>query len=312
MKDKARYYLMNARTVRKHAVYYNKKNNYDHLAAELIRNTHSIEKGLSISNIRLGFGHAKQKEMMDIIEKLKGIKNDYYDEAIKMAVTALDEYVSYHDKMKYSDDFIKDIKSFLKTNKKYIVKSYGGTVKLDCKELKFDEKEIERFFKTRHSIREFSGKPVEREKIKKAVDLARRCPSACNRQGVRAYVVDKNKSAKLLAQLSGVGGFADSLDKLIIITGKISAYRSSEINQYLVSASIFAGYLSLTLHLYGLGACVIQRPVVYSKESEALKEELGIPKDEQLVCIIGVGNISGVINVPVSHRIKLDEVLKFI
>ena len=312
MKNKLKYYAANLRTAYKYSAYYNKKDNPDNLAAELIRNTHSIEKGLSISEIRPGFGHAKQKEMMDIIEKIKNTNNNYHQEAIKMAVSALNEYVSYHESINYSDDFIEKIKIFLKNNKKYIAESYGGTIKLNCKDLKFDKKEIERFIKTRHSIREFTDEPVDPKTIKKAVELARRCPSACNRQGVRAYVVDKNKSKKLLTQLSGIGGFADSLDKLIIITGKISAYRSNEINQYIVSASIFAGYLSLTLHLYGLGACVIQRPVIYNKKSEALKANLNIPKDEQIVCIIGVGNISGVINVPVSHRINLDEMLKFI
>ena len=160
--------------------------------------------------------------------------------------------------------------------------------------------------------RSFSNKPVNNKILKKAILLAQRAPSACNRQGVRVYVVDKYKAQNFIKQLKGIGGFAESLDKLILVTGKISSYKYNEINQFVVSASIFTGYLSLTLHAYGLGACIIQRSVVYNPKMEKIKKQFSIPGDEQVVCMIGVGNIEGKINVPTSHRIDIDEFSKFI
>ena len=52
--------------------------------------------------------------------------------------------------------------------------------------------------------------------------------------------------------MSAVGGFAEKVDKFIIITGKVSEYRDDEQFQYAISASIFAGYLSITLQTEGI------------------------------------------------------------
>ena len=311
MKEKLKYYFNTFRSCFEFSKYYNGKG-YNKLAAELIRNTHSIEKGLSISNIKSGFGHKKQQDMIEIINKLENIDNLYYKETINMAIDSLKKYIEYHDSINYSDDFIIKLKDYVSQKATDNEINYGGTVELDSKDIKFDTNEIERFFNTRHSIRKFSTKPVDKKILKKAILLAQRAPSACNRQAVRTYVIDKGKAQGLIKKLSGIGGFANSLDKIIIITGKISSYRYGEINQFIVSASIYAGYLSLTLHAYGLGACIIQRPVVYNTDIEKIKKEYDIEEDEQVICMIGVGNIEGKFNVPISHRLDISEFSKFI
>ncbi len=75
---------------------------------------------------------------------------------------------------------------------------------------------------------------------------------------------------------------------------------------------MYAAYLSLTLHLYGLGACVIQRSVIWNKKLEKIKKFYDIDDDEQIICMIGVGNVDGEIDVPISHRIDIDEFYKYI
>lgn len=47
--------------------------------------------------------------------------------------------------------------------------------------------------------------------------------------------------------LTGIDGFAEKVDRFVLITGKTSTYRIDEINQYIISESIYAAYLSLTL-----------------------------------------------------------------
>lgn len=180
----------------------------------------------------------------------------------------------------------------------------GGTLLVEKDSLNFDIDEISRFFSTRHSIRDFDTTPVDKSLLQKAMHLAQTAPSACNRQGVRAYVLTEEQGKDLAKQLSGVGGFADQVNTFIIITGKRSAYRLSENNQYIVSASIYAGYLTLTLHLYGFGACIIQRPVVWSKAWMKLSKEIGADKDEQIVCVLAVGNLRDRFRVPCSHRLQ--------
>lgn len=115
-----------------------------------------------------------------------------------------------------------------------------------------------------------------------------------------------------MKQLSGIGGFADSVKRFVLITGKTSVYRIDENSQYIVSSSMYAAYLTLTLHLYGMGACVVQRPVKWTKEWENNKKAFGIPKDEQIVCLIAVGNLKDSCVVPLSHRIDNDEMIRYI
>nr|WP_316613832.1 nitroreductase family protein [uncultured Ruminococcus sp.] len=281
-------------------------------AAELIRDTHSMEKGLSIVSPRLGFGHKKQIDMMSRIEKLYESGSEYHREACQMALCSLQSYIDYHKKLGYDDEVCQQIIAFLERYPAEKTARFGGTVTVDKSDLRFDTEQIERFFRTRHSIRDFDDKPVDDEVLKKALALAQTAPSACNRQGVRTYVLSREKSNRLAKSLEGIGGFADNVDRFIIITGKTSAYRENEINQYIVSPGIYAAYLSLTLHLYGLGACVVQRNVIWTKEGKALQDRLGIPSDEQIICLLAVGNLKEQFTAPVSYRLSASVINRFV
>lgn len=288
------------------------RNSDEFLAAELIRNTHSMEKGLSIPNPKLGYGHAKQEEMLDCILKLKDSQNIFAVEAIKMAVDSLRKYLDYHDANNYSDKMIEKIRGVLKEYPNTNSGVYGGTVTLNKDTLKFDIPAIEEFIRARHSIRDFSEDDVSDENLLKALELAQRAPSACNRQGYRVYVLGQEQSKEYAKQLKGIGGFADSVNRFIMITGKLSTYKKEEINQYIVSASMYAAYLTLTLHLYGMGACVVQRPLIYNKNWEQLREKYNIPNDEQLICLLATGNLKEEMQVPLSHRLSKDIMFHFI
>lgn len=295
--------------IRNQNYFFKVSENSSHDVAELIRYTHSMEKGLCISNPKLGYGHAKQEQMLILLEKLKNNNEASAKEAKNMAITALRRYIKYHDEHSFSDAMIEKIK---KTLSEYPDMSdcYGGTIELNKNELQFNTEEIERFFNTRHSIRDFERTPVDEESLKKALVLAQRAPSACNRQGYRAYVLNHEQSLAYAKKLSGIGGFAEDVGRFIMITGKLSAYRSDEINQYIVSASMYAAYLTLTLHLYGIGACVVQRPVFYTKQWNELRNKYNIAEDEQIICLLAIGNIKDTVKVPMSYRLDKDTLFK--
>lgn len=285
---------------------------YDIEAAELLRNTHSIEKGLSIANPRLGFGHEKQQQMMNQIILLEKSSSLIHNDICKMALGALEEYINFHTNVGYKDDFIKLLSKFLiEHHDSQHTQKWGGTQILNRQELSFNIAEIEHFFMTRHSIRDFSEEPVNEDILRKALELAQQSPSACNRQAVRIYVLGDEQRKVLLKQLNGIGGFAESVSRYVLITAKTSFYRLNEENQYIVSASMYAAYCSLTLHLYGMGACIIQREVNWNKNWENLKRLCKIAKDEQAICLLAIGNLKKNCRVPVSHRIKNDEMIRF-
>ena len=59
--------------------------------------------------------------------------------------------------------------------------------------------------KLRQSVRKYSDKPVEREKIERCIEAARLAPSACNAQPWKYIVIDepelKEKVARKLSAL---------------------------------------------------------------------------------------------------------------
>ena len=285
----------------------------DRIAGELMRNTHSIEKGLSIAKPRLGYGHKIQLAMLERIEKLQKCSNSaYYNEVIGMAVDSLNSYIKYHDEKSFTDDVIEQIRQFVKNYEYDNSCMLGGSVLINKQDMIFDIKEIERFFYARHSIRDYDDSDVSDEVIQKALRLAQRAPSACNRQGVRAYVLSKKLTRDMAQTLEGIGGFADSVNRFILVTGKLSSYRSNENRQFIVSSSIYAAYLSLTLHLYGVGACIVQRPLTLNTEWECLRKNLKIDEDEHLVLMLAIGNLKDQVKVPLSHRVDADSIFKFL
>lgn len=188
--------------IRNQNYFFKVSENKNHDVAELIRYTHSMEKGLCISNPKLGYGHEKQEIMLSLLEKLKDENDVYTVEAKNMAVMSLRRYLSYHSEQNYSDATIEKIKRAI-ADYPETSDSYGGTVEISKNDLKFNTEEIERFFKTRHSIRDFEKTPINEEDLKKALVLAQRAPSACNRQGYRAYVLNHEQSLEYAKNCQG-------------------------------------------------------------------------------------------------------------
>lgn len=186
----------------------------------------------------------------------------------------------------------------------------GGVQRVSLTYSEDDYVNLKRLAEQRHSIRDFSGESVPNEKLRKALAIAQRSPSACNRQGVRAYIISGNKKNCLEGWLEGTGGFSGAVDKYILITGQLSAYHVDEPFQYIVSASIFAGYLTLALQSVGVGACVIQRALLHNKKWTEVAAALGIPGDEQVVLMIGTGMPKDSYTVPISKRLPLNEQTK--
>ncbi len=290
---------------------YNKSFEKSRLEADIIRNVHSIEKGLCLENPRKGFGVAKIKSMFNLADRFLKLNPDDIT-CLYFVIDGVSEYLEFNKKIGFDNEDIKQIKEMHdKLIQKIVGKDarYGGVDEIAKSEMDFDIESLENFFNTRHSVREFSGESVSEETLKKAIALAQKCPSACNRQGVRVYSIKGEKFLEeMKSSLDGIGGFAKDVDRFLLITGKQSAYKLAEKNQYAVSASIFAAYLTLTLHTYGVAACVVQRPLVPNKYWVAFRDKNGIPADEQLVIMIGIGGYKDKTKVPVSKRFAIDRI----
>lgn len=310
--DKARNYFHIIKSVNHYEALRNGDAYKDFCAAELIRYTHAIEKGLSIEKPRLGFGHQKQEQMLLLLEKLKESNDIYHVEASQMAVDSIAAYIKYHQERNYIDDMITKLSAAIKTWSVSNNSPLGGVIEVERESFELDQNAIETLFRTRHSIRDFDSREINDEELKMALELAQRAPSACNRQGYRVYVYSREKSSEYAKKLAGIGGFEDVVTRYILITGKTSAYRYDEKFQYIVSASMYAAYLTLTLHLFGMGGVPVQRPVIWDDDWEETRKKYNIPNDEQSVLLLAVGNLKDRTTVPESHRLSPGIMFRFI
>ena len=283
------------------------------LLSEIIRTTHSIEKGLSIDNPRKGFGYEKITSLFNKIDYLFKLQPACDCAELQMAKDALFEYCEHHKQIQYNDAAITEIAE--KTQKladrlNNSQEKIGGTQTYCVQANQIEVEEVKKLFFTRHSIRDFSEKDISWDQIEQAVTLAQSSPSACNRQSTRVYVAH-GKSDKIVRQwISGVGGFGEEANKILLITGKLSAYRFNEKMQYAVSASIFAGYLAMAFHAAGIEGCLVQRPLTYNKQTRAISKEIGISEDERIVLAMCIGYPKEKVKVPVSHRFSADQIVQ--
>ena len=107
------------------------------IVGELLRNTHSIEKGMSLENVRLGFGTLKILAALRLVEEYLKY-GELTDEPVMMFLDALDSYLRFHEERNFCNSTIEDIRGrALELNEKRekspqdssIV--YGGTIMVE-------------------------------------------------------------------------------------------------------------------------------------------------------------------------------------
>ena len=273
-----------------------------------------LQKGLCIENPRLGFGVAKLNKLFALCDSYaESFGNEEF--CLKMARDVIKTYITFHREKGYESEAFAQICAAYEafpckeTGEEEV---FGGTLHIENKPV-LSVEQLESFFASRHSIRDFEKKDISEETLLRAVRAAQMAPSACNRQAVRAYVLPSEKICELYENdLEGIGGFAQSANKFIFITGQLSAYADWEYNQHIVSASIFATYLMEALLALNIGACLVQRPLAYSKQWHRIAQKLGVPKDERLVLMMAVGYMKETCTVPVSKRLPVEQVVKFL
>lgn len=123
-------------------------------------------------------------------------------------------------------------------------------------------------FTTRRSVREYSPKPVEREKIAACIEAARLAPSACNSQPWKFIVVDepalRSEVAHALHDAVMKGNrFALAAPVLVAVVADRSNFTAT-LGGILkrkpfawIDAAIAAEHFSLQAAAEGLGTCMI-------------------------------------------------------
>lgn len=142
--------------------------------------------------------------------------------------------------------------------------------------------------KARYSVRKFSEKPVEQEKLDLLLEAGNIAPTAKNQQCHRIYVIRSEEALKKLAQYTpciyGAGTvlmFAYNTEEQYVNADDPAVQSGPQ------DASIVATHIMLEAAELGLGTCWVNRFL----KTEAEKA-FNLPEEEKAVLLMPVGYIA--------------------
>jgi len=145
------------------------------------------------------------------------------------------------------------------------------------------------FIKTRRSIRRFTEKPIEKEKISLLIEAALRSPSSRGFNPWQFVVIDDKKLLEALSRSKPHGsGFLKGASLGIAVLSDVS-----QSDVWVEDAAIASIFIHLAAHDLGLGSCWIQiRKREHDTDKSAdtyVKEILKIPDHLRVQSIIAIG-----------------------
>ncbi len=139
--------------------------------------------------------------------------------------------------------------------------------------------------KNRYSVRKFSDKKVENEKLNLILEAGRVAPTAVNYQPQRILVINDEATLEKVKQCTKCHFNAPVI--LIVCYDKDVAWKNEEgISQGVVDASIVTTHMMLETTNVGLGSTWVG---VYDRA--LLVEKLNIPENLELVALLPIGYI---------------------
>lgn len=282
--------------------------------ANLLRLSHSLEKGMALREPRLGFGRALSVNVVDDLEAYVGRYGA--DNISGSVVGILESLLAFHGDrgIKWAD--IEERVSTMKPGKMEVGCGEGGefgTILIESEKIRSaGPVDPEVFFKSRRSVRQFSELMLTVEEISRAVNLAMRAPSVCNRQAAKVYMVTDPVERELaLSFQDGNKGFGDKAPLVFVVVVDLSCfYKNGERNQVYVDGGIFAMALVMAFHAIGCGTCLLNW-AMSPRQDRPMRRALGIPDNEVVITMGVAGHLLEEFPVAASPRRLIGEVVRW-
>ena len=277
-----------------------------HICAELRILTHVVEKGLTLPNIRMGFGKEKIENIVALLHMYEENGDDSFDyESYENGIKILKTYASYKDEYKLNIDNI-DPRYLIEGEKSDLgVIRLGDDEKNDRKKLPFNE-----FALSRHSIRSWTNKEISDEEIINMVKLAQTAPSACNRQDIKVICVKNPDKVKRLMEIhQGAKGFGMPSCVMLVVSD-LRMYGKYEMSLPYFDGGLFTMNLLYAIHYYGYGSC----PLIWEDccNGKLVRDIVEIPDYFMVNVLIAVGDMPGTPIVAVSKKRTPKNVVEII
>ena len=262
----------------------------------MVKVYHSLEKSLSFTKRNKSSGWSTAKMVMDLIMIADSANNyGYHDKA---GLLVLKKFIDHPDNS--NQDRAHNIREVIKGIKwtsedDHGVKSYNEN---DFFKGKLNNPEA--FFLSRYSLREFRQVPVESLLVERAISLAMKTPSVCNRQAWHVYHSDNQGIIrKALSYQQGNRGFGDQVPNLMIITTDLKAFMpGQEHYQHWIDGGLFSMSLIYAFHSLGIASCCLnwsQSPAndvklrsafnIRPNDTVIMMLAFGYPDEDNKVCV---------------------------
>lgn len=219
---------------------------------EIIIGAHILEKGLSHTDFRPGFGKAVIIDLQNSIQLYMKTENpDQF--ALGNAVSLLRQY--HEQNACHGLDDTEYVKTEL-----FSTFEYKDLTPYSIESEEYATMTFSELAHKRHSVRSYDGYGLELsdEEIKEVISLANTAPSACNRQATHVFVIkDKEVMQKLETLHGGCKNFGTRASAFMLITSDLSLYSRNEVKIPLYDAGIYSMNLLYALQVKGLYSCIL-------------------------------------------------------
>lgn len=166
--------------------------------------------------------------------------------------------------------------------------------------------------KRRRSVRLFEPVSVDREKIEKALEVARLSPSACNRQPFQFLIFDDRDLVRRISVIPmGTVGFHENFPMIVVIVGQLRAFPFERDRHVIyIDASLAAMAFMLALETLELSSCPINWPDISDREIE-INKVLKLAPDERVIMLIAVGRADPLGKIASSIKRPLDQIRRY-
>lgn len=264
------------------------KESEESLIAAITMAYHVAEKGLTMPNMRVGFGHDNLFSLIEMLNKY-GTEYNCKNEQFKHAVAVVAEYYETHKTLNYRlenklEEAITDLLE------KWPISPSEQIEMTKSEYYKYVNSDFMLFSNSRHSVRNFEGN-ISAEQIQKAVEIANNAPSACNRQPCKVHLVsDKEIIKDCLALQNGNRGFGHLADKLLIITADVRHSWPIECLDVRTNAGIYIMNLCYALHYNKVAHCILNW-FAPPRSNRLLQKILKFSPAEVIVAFILCGDV---------------------
>lgn len=279
----------------------------DNLRAHLRMLIHFVEKGLTMPSVRPCFGISRLRQIANIVNQL-GRDNAHLFE-MQYVTRLMDEYLSYHNNrgidlpeehlvlIKTIQDIVGSQTALAPINQRHYNRSSFFSV---------SDGTFTNIAHSRHSVRNYISKPIDKSIFLQIADVANTAPSACNRQPCKMHVVANRQLIDKIFSL-GVGcqGFGHLAPAVILVTSDLICRNDiTERFQVGVDAGFFGMNLLYALHEKGIGACVLNWDNIKNRDEELRKLIPSINDSETILFLISCGYTTEEFDIPLGLKVQ--------